>query len=364
MKHLFITTVAIAAALSASAQTGGASQSASGSRQVITTNENDTREVIDIGYVSNGSIVKIDGRKTVVKRSVDGQRRDTVIDYAGGPVILDGTRETIIIDDLNNPIAIGGFEDPIIVEEPYDYAEDGVYIKNGKEFLFGDSGATPKKARFGVIGGHWAGISFGYSGLISDMGHWGLPEDGAYLDQRANSPSLNINIIGLEILSTRHFAITTGIGLEFNNYRFREPMILRHSKEIGTYPDYSIHNSGGRTDKSKLSTNYINIPLLAEFRFGCKNGYSGKAGYVYGGVIGGWGYNVHSKIKYNNGSGRLHKTKDHNVGTTNFRYGYIVGVGYSHYGIYMQYYPDPIFKEGPRVRQVSIGLSFNWGKVR
>ncbi len=287
-----------------------------------------------------------------------------MIDYAGGPVILDGTRETIIIDDLNNPIAIGGFEDPIIVEEPYDYAEDGVYIKNGKEFLFGDSGATPKKARFGVIGGHWAGISFGYSGLISDMGHWGLPEDGAYLDQRANSPSLNINIIGLEILSTRHFAITTGIGLEFNNYRFREPMILRHSKEIGTYPDYSIHNSGGRTDKSKLSTNYINIPLLAEFRFGCKNGYSGKAGYVYGGVIGGWGYNVHSKIKYNNGSGRLHKTKDHNVGTTNFRYGYIVGVGYSHYGIYMQYYPDPIFKEGPRVRQVSIGLSFNWGKVR
>ena len=158
----------------ASAQTGGASQSASGSRQVITTNENDTREVIDIGYVSNGSTVKIDGRKTVVKtfrRRTEARHCDRL---RRRPRDIDGTRETIIIDDLNNPIAIGGFEDPIIVEEPYDYAEDGVYIKNGKEFLFGDSGATPKKARFGVIGGHWAGISFGYSGLISDMGHWGF----------------------------------------------------------------------------------------------------------------------------------------------------------------------------------------------
>jgi len=359
MKHILIAAMATISALSVSAQTGG--------REVIIVDDaNEKREIIDVPDgigLQEGSVIRIKGRNIVVKSVVDGQRRDTVIDYGGGPVVI-GTSESesVIVDGSGESIKIG-LREPIIIEEPSDCAKDGVYVKNGKEFLFGDSGATPTKARFGVIGGHWAGISFGYSGLISGMRDWGLPEDGAYLEQRANSPSLNINIIGLEILSTRHFAITTGVGLEFNNYRFREPMILRRSS-AGTYPDYSIHDSGGRTDKSKLSTNYINIPLLAEFRFGCKNGYSGKAGYLYGGVIGGWGYNVHSKVKYNNGSGRLHRTKDHNVGTTNFRYGYIVGVGYSHYGIYMQYYPDPVFKEGPRVRQVSIGLSFNWGKVR
>lgn len=366
MRHLFITAVALISALSASAQTAKSTRSASESRQMITIDENDKREVIDVdsrndmfdGY----SYVRINGRKVFVSsRPVDGERRDTVTRYDG---VVDGIREAIVIDGPEKPITIDGFREPIIIEGPDKYSEAGVYVKNGKEFIFGDSRATPRRARFGVIGGHWAGISFGYSGLISGIGHWGLPEDGAYLDQRANSPSLNINIIGLEILSTRHFALTTGVGLEFNNYRFREPMILRYSKADGTHPDYSFNDGKIHTDKSKLSTNYLNIPLLAEFRFGCKNGYSGKAGYLYGGVIGGWGYNVHSKIKYETDSGRMRRTKDHNVGTTNFRYGYIVGVGYSHYGIYMQYYPDPIFKDGPRVRQVSIGLSFNWGKVR
>ncbi len=360
MKHILIAAMAAITTVSVSAQTGG--------REIIIVDGDDEkREIIDIRDdlgTRDISTVRVNGGKIEVNGTVDGQRRDTVIEYGGGPVVVGVSEsESVIVDSSGEPINIDWLREPVIIEEPSDCAKDGVYVKNGKEFLFGDSGATPTKARFGVIGGHWSGISFGYSGLISGMRDWGLPEEGAYFEQRANSPSFNINIIGLEILSTRHFAITTGVGLEFNNYRFREPMILRRSSE-GTYPDYTIRDSGGRTDKSKLSTNYINIPLLAEFRFGCKNGYSGKAGYLYGGVIGGWGYNVHSKVKYNNGSGRLRRTKDHNVGTTNFRYGYIVGVGYSHYGVYMQYYPDPVFKDGPRVRQVSIGLSFNWGKVR
>lgn len=367
MRHFFITAAVAVAALSASAQTSGSSRTASDRREIITVNkgENDAREVIELNDTPKDySTIKINGKKITISRPVDGQRRDTVIGYGGDSVAVVGTRETIVINDLEEPVVIDGFREPVIIADPDDCSEAGVYIKNGKEFILGDSGATPRKARFGVIGGHWAGISFGYSGLISDMGRWRLPEEGAYLDQRAGSPSLNINIIGLELLSTRHFAITTGIGLEFNNYRFKEPMILRYSVEKGTYPDYSFHDGGRNTDKSKLSTNYLNIPLLAEFRFGCKRGYSGKAGYVYGGVIGGWGYNVHSKIKYDNGTGHMRKTKDHNVGTANFRYGYIVGVGYSHYGLYMQYYPDPVFKNGPQVRQVSVGLSFNWGKVR
>lgn len=258
-------------------------------------------------------------------------------------------REVLILDDYP--------DDPVIEED----APSGEHRYMSVTDFSGR--VTPKKVRFGVIGSHWAGVSFGYSGMVSDIGSWRLPDDAAYLDQRANSPGININIFGLELVSSRHFALVTGLGLEFNNYRFREPMILRRSLEAGTYPDYSVYNSGGNVTKSKLSTNYINIPLLAEFRFGCRKGDSGKAGYLYGGIIGGWGYNVHSKARYNNGSGRMHRMKDHNIGVYNFRYGYMVGIGYSHYGLYMQYYPKPIFKNGPEVRQVSVGLSLNWGKV-
>ena len=345
MRYLFVMMSALAVTVSASAQTGN-----TGGREIISIEEarqEGRREVVELSTVKRGggSEVIVTDDKIIINR-IGNIRRDTAISVPD-----------------KEPVAIG-FIDPFIIEEPSDHTVAGVYVKNGKEFLFGNSGETPKRARFGVIGGHWAGISFGYSGLVSDMGDWSLPAEGAYLEQRPNSPSVNINIIGLEIISTRHFALTTGIGLEFNNYRFREPMILRASLAGGTYPDYSIYDNGGRTDKSKLSTNYLNIPLLAEFRFGCKNGYSGKAGYLYGGVVGGWGYNVHSKIKYNSGSGRLHRTKDHDIGVANFRYGYTVGVGYSHWGLYMQYYPEPIFKEGPQVRQVSVGLSFNWGKVK
>ncbi|MDE7134388.1 MAG: PorT family protein [Rikenellaceae bacterium] len=258
-------------------------------------------------------------------------------------------REVLILDD-----ALDG---PVIEED----TPSGEHRYVSMDAFSGR--VSPKKVRFGVIGSHWAGVSFGYSGMVSGLGSWRLPDEAAYLDQRANSPGLNINIFGLELVSSRHFALVTGLGLEFNNYRFREPMILRRSSESGTYPDYSIHDSGGNIAKSKLSTNYINIPLLAEFRFGCKKGDSGKAGYLYAGIVGGWGYNIHSKARYNNGSGRMRRMKDHNIGFHNFRYGYTVGIGYSHYGLYMQYYPKPMFKNGPEVRQISVGLSLNWGKV-
>ena len=261
--------------------------------------------------------MKIDGRKTVVKtfqgRRTEARHCDRL---RRRPRDTGRPQETIIIDDLNNPIAINGFEGPIIVEEPYDYAEDGVYIKNGKEFLFGDERRYTQESLPFAGDRRITGPAYrsGYSGADIGQGHWGLPEKTvlAYLDQRANSPSLNINIIGLELL------LTTPLR---HNYRYRlgiQQLLLRgaydiawHSKRNRDISGLLHSQSGGVPTSQKLSTNYINMPLLAEFRFGCKNyAYSGKAGYVYGVCNRRRGYNIHSKIKYNT-TGSPAKTKDH-----------------------------------------------------
>lgn len=66
MRHLFITAMAVVAALSASAQTSGSSRSASERREVITIDKarNDAREVIDLNETSKDySTIKINGKK-------------------------------------------------------------------------------------------------------------------------------------------------------------------------------------------------------------------------------------------------------------------------------------------------------------
>ena len=231
----------------------------------------------------------------------------------------------------------------------------------------GDSGTwserrSDKKVRYFDMSGHWMGIGLGYSGLVSSLGKLALPSEAEYMSQKAGSINVNINLFNTGIVSTRHFALVTGIGMELNNFKFDKNMTLTRNAMGYIVPDESYAQRGVRLKKSKLSTNYFVVPLLAEFRFPVAR--RGRPFYFYGGVTGGWCFNAHTKIKYFE-NGHRKKDKSHNhLNIRNFKYGYTAGIGYNRLGLYASYYPESLFRagKGPEVRQVNIGLSLNFGR--
>lgn len=212
-------------------------------------------------------------------------------------------------------------------------------------------GGIPKRWKW--HGGHYAGFGLSYNGLVQNLGTMTLPSDAKFMQQTPKSIGVNINLIDFTIVSNRHFGLITGLGLEVNNFRFDRNMTLTQDANGQIVPRYfeDINLS-----KSKLTTTYLNIPLLAEFQFGRSK--KGKMlGYVNFGVTAGIRLEGHTKYKSKD-TGVQKQHGDLNL--RNFHYGAEINIGYSHYGIFARYYPHSIFINdgGPNVQQVNIGVLF------
>lgn len=239
----------------------------------------------------------------------------------------------------------------------YATPENSVATANDNSF---SSGNRPSK-RWKWHGGHWAGVGIYYNGLVQSLGHLSLPSGAGDLRQSARSIGVNVNLADLVIVSNRHFGLITGLGLEMNNFRFDRNIGLTTDAEGATVVDYSYAERGIELSKSKLTTVYLNIPLLAEFQFG--RGKYGKRspGFVNFGLVGGVLLQGHTKIQYTDPQGGKHTDKQHkDLNLRNFHYGAQVNVGYKWVAVSATYYPQSIFAKdlGPDVQQVNIGLSF------
>lgn len=202
--------------------------------------------------------------------------------------------------------------------------------------------------------GHWAGIGIHYSGLITNLTHMNLPEGAEFLSQSAKSIGVTLNPIDYTLLKSRHVGLVTGLGVEFNNFRFDENMTLKVEDGV-TVPDYQYQAQNIRLEKSKLYTCYLNVPFLVEVQMGRNNNF-----FINAGMVGGWRIGTHTKIKASDP--RLSgKYKDHgSFGLRNFHYGYTINIGYNHFALSAVYYRSTLFKDGkgPRVQQINIGLTF------
>lgn len=199
--------------------------------------------------------------------------------------------------------------------------------------------------------GHWSGIGLGYSGLVSSIGNFSLPSDASFMSQKANSIVFDLNIYNVSIPVWHKAGFLAGIGMEVNNFKFDSNKSLKQNDEgYVSADDYGAR--GDNLEKSKLTTTYLNIPILFEVQLGK---YS--QAFINFGVIGAWRVQSHTKVISDN-DGKVKNKKGLNM--NNFRYGYMAQVGCNKIGVYAKYYPDSIFKNdrGPAVRQFNIGLIF------
>jgi hypothetical protein len=206
--------------------------------------------------------------------------------------------------------------------------------------------------------GHWSGIEAGFNNFAYARSMT-LPDAVSYMSLDANySLNFNLNFSQLSIGFSRHIGIVTGIGLNWNNYRFKEG----NSIAIGTNGVISPVDNTGATPpvkRSKFADLYLNIPALLEIQIpaGFDNHLNIAAGF-----IGGLKLNAWTKLVYENGE----KSKingDYNLNL--LRGGVTARIGYQNFMLFGTYYLTPWFQElkgpsGINLEPFEIGLAFTF----
>jgi len=202
---------------------------------------------------------------------------------------------------------------------------------------------------------HWAGVELGVNGLMMSDHSTNLKGDAAMLNLNM-SKSINFNLNFLEYgipLAKQYVGLVTGMGLEYNNYRFESDITLK--KENGRIvPDSSYIKNGVNLFKSKLTTVYLTVPLLMEFQVPAGD----SKVFLSGGVIGGLKLGSHTKVVYDR-DGDKQKDKNRNdFYLATLRYGIHASVGYKFIKLYTTYYPVALFQQdkGPEVYPFNVGL--------
>jgi len=207
--------------------------------------------------------------------------------------------------------------------------------------------------------GHWVGFEMGINGF-SDENYNAYPaekDDFMELDM-AKSIAVNLNFLQYDISLQKErntIGLVTGLGLEWNNYRFDKNITLVKDENgliqpEDLNPDWSIK-------KSKLTSLYLTVPLLLEFQIPVK--YESRRVHISAGLVGGLRLRSHTKIKYKS-SGNTHKDKDHdNFNLKTLRYAAQVRMGYRSLNFFANYGLTDFFEknDGPELTPYTVGIT-------
>jgi hypothetical protein len=226
--------------------------------------------------------------------------------------------------------------------------------------------------------GHWGGFDLSYNGFLNKDFNMDLP---SYLDLEAKSIGVHLNIYeqNIQLSGNGNFGLITGIGFEWNNYRFSGPMTMVNDLEDNTTKFYELHNIS--IEKTKLVTSYLTVPVLFELQ---SNG-DRKINDIHfsAGVLLGLRLGSHTKIVYQEQnkeyeivdpvSGSLIGTgispkddTDKEYGSFNmypFKADAMVRVGWGYINLFAKYSLGTLFKtnRGPEVYPFAVGITLvNW----
>jgi hypothetical protein len=184
--------------------------------------------------------------------------------------------------------------------------------------------------------GHWAGMELGFNNIMTASNSLTMPADINYMSMHSGkSVNFNLNFSQLSIGIARHAGFVTGLGLNFNNYRFDGNFNIQKLDD-GTIDSLSPL---GTLKKSKLATIYLTMPLLFEVQIPANHNRI----HVAAGAIGAVKLSSHSRMVFENGP----DVKNYSDFSLNMlRYGATARIGYDNLHLYGTYYMTPIFKSG------------------
>ena len=218
-----------------------------------------------------------------------------------------------------------------------------------------DGNVKFKKNRQTSYNGHWAGVELGINGYVNNNGEFDMPENYEFLDLRmGKSINLKLNFYEQNFnLVANKLGFTTGLGLEWVNYRFDNNVEIRKDGN-DIYGNYSYNHQ----TKSKLLVNYLNLPLMLEYqtnRHSKSNSFHIGAGIQTGLRIG-----AHTKrvIQDDDGNKKKDKTPgDYHINP--FKFDAMVRVGWGKLNLHANYSLNTLFKNnrGPELYPFTVGIT-------
>lgn len=208
------------------------------------------------------------------------------------------------------------------------------YDEDQDEWIDREQDRERRRSRFT---GNWAGVEFGYNNFTASRSRQMIPDQIDYMTLHSGkSHNFNVNFAQINLGLTRHVGFLTGLGFNWNNYRFDG----NNNIAKGEAGRIAMLDPGADLKKSKLTTVYLTVPFLFEIQFPVN---SGNHLNVAAGPIGAVKLLSHSKMVFEAG----HKEKSNSDFNLNLlKYGATARVGYSNLQIFGTYYFTPMFRSG------------------
>jgi hypothetical protein len=204
--------------------------------------------------------------------------------------------------------------------------------------------------------GHWSGIELGLNNYTTSRNNLAMPSDIDYMTLHSSkSTNFNINFTQLSLGLGRHIGFVTGLGLNWNNYRFDgNNNIIKGTNGVIEELDPLIN-----LEKSKLATLFLTVPFLLEIQIPVNNNHLSIAA----GPIGAIKLSSHTKMVFEDG----HTVKSWGDFSINMlRCGATARVGYGNFQLFGTYYKTPLFQKGKGPGgydlypfEIGIALTFN-----
>jgi hypothetical protein len=236
---------------------------------------------------------------------------------------------------------------------------DSTEISLGNRKLTVDDEGNVKfrRNRKNNFNGHWSGFDLGVNGFLTPDNDFDIPlkDNYNYLDLRMEK-SINVKLNLIEqnfTLIRNHLGFVTGLGLEYDNYRFANNVVLTES-DNGVLNVKKDNDPARDYSRSKLVVDYLNVPLMLEYQ---TNKFSKPSSFhISAGMIAGLKIGSHTKMVYNSGD----KQKERNFTSLNpFKYGATVRIGWGVINLYADYSMSTLFKKdkGPELYPFAVGIT-------
>ena len=215
-----------------------------------------------------------------------------------------------------------------------------------------------KRKRKPKFTGNWAGLEFGVNGYMTPGFSLDLPAEYQFLELNyAKSTNFNINFFQQSInLISNKFGLVTGMGIQWNNYRFYQKNTVLTS-DSGSISGYYDQTAGRSYTKSKLTSTYLVVPVILEFQTNGK--HNTNSFHISAGVIGGVRLSSHTKQVYNfNGTGKNKPKTYDEFFLQPFRLDATARIGWGPINIYANYALTEMFRKGrgPELYPFTVGL--------
>lgn len=213
-----------------------------------------------------------------------------------------------------------------------------------------------RRRRSNRFRGHWSGVELGFNNYLTSDNSLVLPNEIDYMTLHSGkSMNFNINFTQLSLGLTRHIGFVTGLGLNWNNYKFDgNNNIMKGNNGI-------IEKLEPVTflEKSKLATIYLTLPFMLELQLPVHSSQLNIAA----GPIGAVKLSSHTKMVYEDSGQKVKSNGDFSLNL--LRYGATARVGYQNFQLYGTYYMTPLFQTGKGPADIDlypfeIGIAFTF----